>query len=193
MYIYTENIRIFVANIQDNIIFNHMATEHNFYLQRMNTNNTSYPVKESVGEWKVWCKDITFKIFEKVKAPAKRTWYDEHGDDEYMPQEGLYIEAYTMKVEFSCKSQDIYDEQKRLIRTAREEVRLKVKAFLTYLRESGMMNMYSTHTGIGRQNVRLESVGNDSIWKQGDDGWWFLIFDATFKVNDPVTDITLTT
>lgn len=98
-----------------------------------------------------------------------------------------------MKVEFSCKSQDIYDEQKRLIRTAREEVRLKVKAFLTYLRESGMMNMYSTHTGIGRQNVRLESVGNDSIWKQGDDGWWFLIFDATFKVNDPVTDITLTT
>ena len=169
-----------------------MATIRNFYLQRMGVDsyNNPYPVNESVAMWKMYCKEIPFKIIEKVKAPAKRTWYDEHGDDEYISSEGLYAEAYTMKVEFGCKSQDIYTGT-TLIRTAQEEVKRCTKNFLTFLREAGMMKMYSTYTGIGRQYVRLDSVNDNATWKQGDDGYWFLIFEVTFKVNDPVTDVTL--
>jgi hypothetical protein len=142
--------------------------------------NASYPVCESVATWGVWCKEIPFKLADKAKAPAKRTWYDEHGDDEYISADGLFMEGYTMKVEFGCKKM-----------TGVSDVRDRVGAFLGYLRESGMMKMYCSYTRIGRQNVRLDSVGDSATWKS-EDGQEFLIFEVTFKVNDPVTDITLT-
>ena len=156
-----------------------------------NSQGQPYPVYESTSQWSVYCKDIPFKVFGKAKDPAKRTWYDEHGDDEYVSSDGMYMEAYSMKVEFACKSQDVLDGQGRVTRTAADNVRLNVKNFLEYLRSAGMMKMYSNYTYIGRRDVRLESVGDNAVWKQGDDGWWFLIFEVTFKVNDPFTDIEL--
>lgn len=155
-----------------------MEKWRNFFLQKMGSNSNS--VCESVASWGVWCKDIPFKLFDRVKAPAKRSFYDEHGDEEFIPTEGLYIEAYTMKVEFGCKKT-----------SSVSDVRQKVGLFLKYLHESGMMKMYSSHTRIGRQNVRLESVSDNAKWKTDDEGNEFLVFELTFKVNDPVTDITL--
>lgn len=158
-----------------------MSTWRNFYLQKMGTgsNGSAYPVCESVAKWGVWCKDIPFKILDKVKDPAKRTWPDEHGDDEYIPSDGLYLEAYTMKIEFGCKKM-----------SGVNDVRQKVGEFLEYLRSSGMMKLYSSHTRIGRQNVRLESVSDSAKWKSNDNEE-FLVFEVTLKVNDPKTDITL--
>lgn len=158
-----------------------MEKWRNFFLQQMGTGTggSSHAVYESVATWGVWCKSIPFKIFDKVKAPAKRTWYDEHGDDEYIPSEGLYLEAYTMKVEFGCKKM-----------TSVNDVRQKVGQFLEYLRSSGYMKLYSSHTRIGRQNVRLDSVSDNATWKTDDEGE-FLVFEVTFNVGDPKTDITL--
>lgn len=157
-----------------------MGKWNNFFLQRMGGN---YPVCESVNTWGVWCKDIPFKIFDKAKAPAKRSWYDEHGDDEFISTDGLYMEAYTIKVEFGCKK--VSNSMASV-----NDVRNKVGTFLKYLQESGMMKMYSSYTRIGRQNVRLDSISDNAKWKTEEEGE-FLIFDVTFKVNDPVTDITL--
>lgn len=154
-----------------------MEKWQNFYLQSIN--GTDKTVHESTSQWGVWCKDIPFKIFDKVKAPAKRTWFDEDGDEEYIPSEGLYLEAYTMEVEFGCKKTSTITD-----------VRQKVGAFLEYLRASGHMNMYSSYTRIGRQNVRLESVSDNAKWKSNDNVE-YLIFKVVFKVNDPNTDITL--
>lgn len=168
-----------------------MGKWNNFFLQRMGTDKrgNEYPAFESIYKWGVWCKDIPFKIIDKVKAPAKRSWYDEHGDDEYISPDGLFLEAYTMKVEFGCK----------LLKAGHgyasagmpvNDVRKSVGDFLKYLRESGMMKLYSTYTRIGRQNVRLESVSDNAKWKT-DDGNEFLVFEVTFKVNDPLTDFKL--
>lgn len=157
-----------------------MEKWRNFFLQKMGTGSS---INESVGKWNIYCKDIPFKIFNQAKAPAKRTWFDEHGDEEYIPSEGLYIEAYSIKVEFGCKCKE------DTIDASREGVRENVKAFVKFLRESGMLMMYSSHTGVGRQNVRFESIDDSTKWSQGDDGWWYLIFSVTFKVNDPVTEI----
>ena len=85
-----------------------------------------------------------------------------------------------MKVEFGCKKMSSVND-----------VRQKVGLFLKYLHESGMMKMYSSHTRIGRQKVRLESVSDNAKWKTDDEGNEYLVFEVTFKVNDPVTDITL--
>lgn len=202
MYFYTEIIRIFVAKLrndykvnayyqlilQDNKRGKLMEKWQNFFLQRMGTdeNGQAYPVCESVTAFGIFCKDIPFKVMDKVKDPAKRTWNDEHGDDEYIPDGGLYLESYTMKVEFGCKRIDTSEKYSITV----DDVRNKVTAFIKYLRESGMMNLYSSYTRIGRQNVRLDSVSDSAKWKS-DDNTEFLIFEATFKVNDPVTDITL--
>lgn len=160
-----------------------------------NAGGNAYPVKESVVSWGVWCKDIPFVIHGKAKEPAKRTWYDQHGDDEYIPDDGLMLEAYTMKVEFGCKIMSATTDETTTPDTeipAVEDVKEKVSSFLEYLRTSGMMKMYSSYTGIGRQNVRFSDVDDKAIWKSDEDGNEFLIFSVTFKVNDPVTDITLT-
>ena len=162
-----------------------MGKWNNFFLQRMGvgTNNAPYPVRESVATWGIFCKDIPFKLLDKVKAPSKHTWYDEHGDDEYIPSTGLFLEAYTMKVEFACKKGS---DSKSSV----SDVRTNVGNFLNYLRESGMMKLYSSHTRIGRQEVRIDSVGDNAKWIC-DDNMEFLIFEVTFKVNDPITNVTL--
>ena len=142
-----------------------MGKWNNFFLQRMgvNSNNAPYPVCESVATWGIFCKSIPFKVFDKAKAPAKRSWNDEDGDDEYIPSSGLFMEAYTMKVELACKKGS--DSMASV-----DNVRTNIGNFLAYLRQSGMMKLYSSHTRIGRQNVRLESVGDSVKWKSDDNG-----------------------
>jgi len=180
-----------------------MANWRNFYLQKAGTDsdNNAHPTYESVKQWGVWCKDIPFKLFDKVKEPAKRTWYDEHGDDEYIPADGLMLEAYTMDVEFGCKIMKATTDGSDSI-PAVEDVRANVAAFLEYLRTNGMLMIYSAHTRIGRTDVRLDSVGSDAKWKRekalkvvsGTSTMTYdeyLVFKVTFKVNDPKTDVTL--
>lgn len=168
-----------------------MAQWMNFYIQKTGTSTggTPYPVYESVRQWGVWCKSIPFTIMEKTKDPAKRSWFDEDGDDEYIPDGGLRAEAYTMKIEFGCKKMPAKTVEGVVI-PAVEDVRQKVGAFIQYLKESGMMNLYSSYTRIGRQNVRLESVASDAKW-ESKGGQEFLVFTVNLRVTDPVTDITL--
>ncbi len=167
-----------------------MGKWNNFFLQKMGVdeNNNPYPVCESVSTWGIFCKDIPFKMFDKVKEPAKRSYYDQHGDDEYISPNGLLLEAYTMKVELACKK---IGEGNSFDSAAVNDVRVKVGAFLSYLKTSGMLKVYSSHTRIGRQNVRLESVGEGGTWMTDDDGNEFLIFEVILKVNDPDTDVVL--
>lgn len=157
-----------------------MEKWRNFFVWKMGRDsrgNDIYPPFESVATWGIYCKSIPFKLFDNIKQPAKRSWPDEHGDDEYIPQEGLYLEAYNMKVEFGCKRTSTV-----------KDVRQKVGQFLQYLRETGHINLYSSYTRIGRQNVRLDSVSDNSKWKSYD-GSEYLIFEVTFHVGDPITDI----
>lgn len=163
-----------------------MADWRNFYIKKMGTGN---PTKESVLDFGIWCKTIPFKIMEKVKQPPSRSWNDEHGTDEFIPEGGLMLDAYTMKVEFGCKKmKQLHDGSTNI--PAVTDVRSKVATFIEFLRTSGMMMLYSSYTGIGRQNVRLDSIGDNAKWKnQGGEQW--LIFEVVFKVNDPYTDITL--
>lgn len=166
-----------------------MSRWQNFFLQRMGTDEESqpYPVYESVSHFGIFCKEIPFKLFGNVKEPAKQSWYDEDGDDEYISDEGLRLESYSMKVEFGCKKVAGNDIAK--YGTAVDDVRNKVGTFLNYLK-LGQFKLYSSYTRIGRQNVRLESVSDSAKWKS-DNNTEYLIFEVTFKVNDPSTDITL--
>jgi hypothetical protein len=50
--------------------------------------------------------------------------------------------------------------------------------------------VYDTYTKIGRQHMRFVSVGEDIFHREIESGD-VIVFSVTFKVNDPVTDITL--
>ena len=168
-----------------------MKDWQNFYIQKMGTevSGTPYPVFESVNTWGVWCKDIPFKLYERVKAPAMRSWNDEHGDDEYVPSTGLYMESYEIEITFGCKilTSLFADEETAYV----DNVRNAVKAFLDYLRASGMMKIYSTWTRTGRQYVRLSEFPETVKWVPGSTGnTEFIIFPVKFKVCDPVTEVT---
>lgn len=178
------------STIWDNKRERLMEKWQNFFLQLMGTDTEgqSYPVCESVSTWGIFCKKIPFVIFNKVKDPAKRSWNDEDGDDEYIPEGGLKLEAYTMKVEFGCKKLDSRDATKYGTNSL-SDVRERVGTFLNHLK-SGQFKLYSSYTRIGRQNVRLDAVSDNVKWKSDENGE-YLIFEVTLKVNDPVTDVEL--
>lgn len=147
------------------------------YIQKIGTGS---PVKETIADFDIYCADMPFKLFVEAKAPSKRDWFDEHGDDEYIPNGGLKLKAYTMDVRFCCKG-DKYSSNE------------KIKKFINYL--SGLdgsgaeMKMYCTWTKIGRKGIRFDKLNDKAELLRDEDGDT-LVFTITFKVNDPITDIT---
>ena len=147
-------------------------------LFKKSKNNAS--VVDTLSNWSIVCKDFPFKLYGEAKELAKNNWKDEDGDDEYIPSE-IRIEAYEIKVDFAYKGE---------MNSANSSIR----GFLDYLTgkdgTGADLMVYDTYTKIGRKNVRYVSVDEDLFYRQEADGD-LIVFSVTFKVNDPVTDITL--
>lgn len=148
-----------------------------YYKVLMQRETAGAAVTDTISAFGMYCMDIPFMMATKAKEPSKREWKDEDGDDEYIPVEGLKMSAYEMSVKFGMKGN-------------KDTANKNLKAFLDYLR-GGTMKLYCDYTKIGRQNVRFVSIGEDATLVRDANGD-LLITKITFKVNDPVTDITLT-
>lgn len=137
-------------------------------------------VVDTFDNWGIVCKDFPFKLYGEAKELSSQDWMDEDGEDEYVPSE-LKIASYEMDVEFVYKGD---------MNTAN----VKIKEFLDYLTGRGgtgaELQVYDTYTKIGRQKVRFVSIEDDIFWRQ-EEGGDVVVFVVKFKVNDPVTDITL--
>lgn len=134
------------------------------------------PVRDS-KEWNIWIKSVTFKVFPDLKDVSTRDWMDQQGDDEFLPNIPVY-KAYKIECEFVFKG--LY-----------ETANTQIKSFLKYLAEGGFFKFYDTYTKIGRTNIRYDSYDNDALYRrEGQDD--IVLFKVTLKVNDPITDITLT-
>lgn len=153
-----------------------MATPYAIYFKKMN----DALVVDTFDNWGIVCKDFPFKLYGEAKELPSNDWKDEDGDDEYIPSE-LKIDSYELEVEFVYKGD---------MNTANTNI----KAFLDYLTgrdgTGAELMVYDTYTKIGRQHVRFVSVDDDIFWRQ-EEGGDVVVFVVTFKVNDPVTDITL--
>lgn len=134
------------------------------------------PVRDS-KEWDIWIKSVPFKVFPDMKDIPSRDWLDENGEDEYLPDSPFY-KAYEMECEF------VYIGEY-------ESANTQIKSFLSYLSDGGMFRIYDSYTMIGRTNVRYVSTEEDMFYRREDDGD-VVLFKVTFKVNDPITEITLT-
>ena len=128
-------------------------------------------------EWGIYIKSVPFKLFPDLKEPPSRDWQDEQGNDEYIP-DVPYYKAYEIDCEF-------------VFIGTNGTANTQIKAFLSYLAEGGKFKMYDTYTKIGRTDVRYVSYSEDVFYRrEGQND--VVVFSVKLKVNDPLTDITLT-
>lgn len=154
-----------------------MARPYAIYFKKMKSDAL---VVDTLDNWGIVCKEFPFKLYGEAKELPSHDWKDEDGDDEYIPSE-LPIASYEVEVEFAYKG-------------VMDSANANIKGFLDYLTGrdgSGVkLAVYDTYTKIGRQHVRFASVSDDVFHRQ-EEGGDVVVFSVTFKVNDPVTDITL--
>lgn len=128
----------------------------------------------------------------KVKEPYKNQWFDEHGDDEYISGNGLWVEAFTLKVE--CAMYAFGSASGDTIASLISNLNQRMQDFHEYLR-AGWLKIYDTSKAMGFQNVRLVEfpTPSEDAYKINDNAKQIigrsvkLRFSFTLKVNDPVT------
>lgn len=165
----------------NNVVDVDVSVNEHLYIQKTVSGSA---VKDTVTHFHIYCMEIPFIIATEAKELASNNWHDQHGDDEYIPS-SLKMQAYDMDVKFACKASA----------NASLTVKDKINAFVRYLTgadgSGAEMKMYSTYTKIGRQGIRFKSLDENAELVKDNTGD-ILVFTVTFKVNDPVTDITLT-
>lgn len=125
--------------------------------------------------------ELPFKMTNEVKEPEANDWSDEDGDDEYLPEDGLKMKAFDVEVKLGYKG----------CKGSANNMLQRLLDYLTGRDGSGvLMKMYSTYTKIGYNEVRFKSLSDDAELVR-DDGGDILVIKMTFKVNDPVTKMTL--
>ena len=122
-------------------------------------------------------KSTPYPVLPTPKEPYKNTWLDENGDDEYNAQ--MYYESFEFEVSFYVKT---------LGSNAEKTMISQIESFFSKIR-NGEFKVYDSHTGLGRQKARYAGYTEES--KKVTSSWARSIFTIKFKVNDPITRITL--
>lgn len=125
--------------------------------------------------------ELPFKMANEVKEPESNDWSDEDGDDEYIPEGGLKMQAFEIEIKLGYKGD-------------KKTANARLQNLLNYLTgrdgTGSTMKLYSTYTGIGYNDVRFKSISDDAELVRDDDGD-ILIIEITLKVNDPITRVVL--
>lgn len=117
-----------------------------------------------------------------VQKKFSQQWFDENGDEDYVPRSIKYEAAkcnFTFEVKDEAFEPDVYD---------------KASKFLAYL-QSGVFSFYSEYAKIGRGNVVFESSDDNAKFSTMESAngkkLQLLRFTVTFKINDPYTQVKL--
>jgi hypothetical protein len=132
-------------------------------------------------EWGLVAKTNPFPALPTPKEPYKNEWFDENGDDEY--NEMMFYESFEFDVQFYVKT---------IGENAEARLLSQIDSFFDKIKR-GEFKIYDSHTGVGRQKVRYAGFNSDEYkrrYKASSD-WARAIFTITFKVNDPLTRVTL--
>lgn len=142
-------------------------------------------LKETIADFGIYCQQIPFHIGRKIKDLPVRSWYDENGDDEYVPS-SLMTQAYDMTISFICKG-------------SKFSTNTVVSNFISYITGADgtgtVFSIYDTYTKVGRQKCRVMEVADKAQIYRVDDSEMagegdILQFSIQVKVNDPVTNWT---
>lgn len=138
---------------------------------------------ESVYNSSNWGCYVTDSPYIPVPTTPKnitsQSWFDEHGDDEYIP-ETLYYGPVETTLSFVYKGKVA-------------DAKSQIKSFIDYL-SGGYFKFYDEYYKVGRQQVRLVDFPDNAnfVYDDINKGTGVATFSIDIKINDPVTDITLT-
>ncbi len=137
---------------------------------------------DTAAQWGLVAKANPYPALPQPKEVYSNSFYDEDGDDEYNDE--IHYESFTFDVEFFVKAYASGGQ------SAADVLRKQMSAFFEHIKNGEFM-VYDSYTGLGRRKVRYAGYeeGDDGFKARGD--WARLIFSVTFKVNDPVTTVTM--
>ncbi len=141
-------------------------------------------VIDTLEQFNVACQEFPYKYLPETKELAKKEWFDEDGDDVYIPTTGLKFKAYDL-------------EAKLLYVGSEENMVNELTSFINFLygRNTGGnpdLTIYDEYTQTGRQNVVVQSVDNELIVYDNANTDVIAQFKVKFRINDPVTNVVLT-
>ena len=116
-----------------------------------------------------------------MKDIPKNDWFDEDGDDEYIPDTPVY-KAYEMDAKFFIEASSM------------ESLIESIRGFIQYIATGGSFSIYNPNTGIGRQSIRYVSYSDEAKYNKvgTSDGTKYMCeFSLKLKVNNPNTNIIL--
>ena len=147
-------------------------------------------------QWGIACCNVPFKAGGKTKDLAKREWYDEHGEDTYMPTK-LMFEGYDAEFEMACVIKggawNLSEPFNRI-----DNFKKWLSGNDTTEGSGCELKIYSPYSTIGRQGCYLLEISDEDphlqIASEAGNNYKenVLTFKVKFRVTDPYTDITLT-
>jgi hypothetical protein len=151
---------------------------YRFLLQRVGGS-----VIDTYAEYGIVILDMPAYFELKAKNISSQSYFDESGDDEYMPATLTY-EPAECELQFECK-------------VTSGSPFTNLSNFTSYL-AGGVFSFYSEFLGIGRGNARLAEVDDDAEYKEQDvlrNGVLvtekILRFKIKIKINTPQINVVL--
>lgn len=137
---------------------------------------------DTFASFGIACKECPFVLFPESKDVLTEDWPDSHGADVYIPNHAK-LKDYDFEATFIASGSD-------------NTIQANIKSFAQFLyglntNGSSRLAILDEHSGIGRKDVRVESLGNDLWWNEDCDDEKIAIFKVKFHVYDPVTEVTL--
>lgn len=142
-------------------------------------------VVDTQTAFNVVCQEFPFKYLPEAKELPQHDWYDENGDDVYIPSDGLKFKSYDLEAKF-------------LYVGTQANMKSELKSFIDFVygKNTGgspLMAVYDEYTKTGRRGVYALSVDDDLILYDERNPHVIAQFKVKFHVTDPITDVTLTT
>ena len=121
-----------------------------------------------------------FPCNSEVKEPYKNTWFDEHGDEEYIGGT-MYLKAFEYTVKFFVKTYTTAGS------SAIKKLNTQIDGFMDKLL-SGEFKIWDSWQERGFRGVRYVKQSVDQ--RNVTDEFAWMLFSVTLKVNDPATVMT---
>lgn len=161
-----------------------MEHYYRLLIQQWSPDNTDGgPIVDTLETFHVACQEFPYKYLPETKEPAKRDWYDEDGEDVYIPTGGLKFKAYDLEVKFLYVGNEpaMSDD---------------LRAFIDFLygRNSNgypSLHIYDEYTKTGRRQVYATHVDNEEFAYDDANPEVIAVFKVRFRVSDPTTNILL--
>ena len=175
-----------------------MAEYKKFLVQQQTYNGSVYNnvgnVVDTNTRWHVVCQEMPFKHLPEAKELPKRNWNDEHGEDVFIPSDGIKFEAYDVEAKFLyCGTKEnIASDLKGFLEFLYGRINIVNNAVVpvTNSVKNVMLKMYDEYTGTGRRGVYVQSVDDELFFFNDTSIDAIAQLKVKFRVTDPVYNVT---